>query len=184
MKRCLSRLFPFFALIIYAAGCAAPVVPPELRGRVNRSVSFSQLVQNPEYYRGTLVVLGGVILSAVNRPQGTEITILQKPLDRGDEPREVDESYGRFIALYKGYLETKVYSKDRRVTVLGVVSGKEERALGEIRYGYPVITVTKIRLWPVQEESSYPPYGWYDPYFYGPYYYRYPYYFPYYPYWP
>jgi len=172
--RIVPLLFLFFIL-----GCTASLVPPELQGRVNRAVSFEQLVQDPEHYRGTMVVLGGVILSAANRPRGTELEILQKPLNRRDEPRDVDESYGRFIALYKGYLETTVYSKDRRVTVLGIVSGKEERPLGEIVYGYPKITVTKIRLWPVVEEAPYPPYGWYDPYFYGPYYYRYPYYYPY-----
>lgn len=174
------RIIPLSPLLLlfFVLGCASAVVPTELQGRVNRTLSFEQLVRNPERYRGAMVVLGGVILSSVNRPQGTEVEILQKPLTRRDEPRDVDESYGRFIALYEGYLETTVYSKDRRVTVLGVVSGKEKRPLGGIIYGYPKITVTKIRLWPVVEENPYPPYGWYDPYFYGPYYYRYPYYYP------
>jgi outer membrane lipoprotein len=181
MKTGLYVILPLL-LLIFSFGCASRVVPPELAGKVNRSLSFEQLLRNPDRYKGEMVVYGGVILSSVNRSEGTVIEILQKPLSRTDEPEDVDQSYGRFLAVYDGYLETTVYSKDRRVTVLGVVAGREKRPIGEITYVYPKIMIKKIHLWPVMQENAYPPY-WYDPFFYpswyGPYYYRYPYHSPY-----
>ncbi len=166
------------------AGCASRVVPPELSARVNRELSFEELSQNPNRYLGELVVYGGVIISSKNRAEGTELEIMQKPLDRTDEPLDVDTSHGRFLALYPGYLETAVYTKDRRITVVAEVTGREERPVGEMRYAYPTLRVHSIRLWPAYAERPYyypHPYYWYGPR-YDPYWHRYGY--PYYPYYP
>ncbi|MEK6777266.1 MAG: Slp family lipoprotein [bacterium] len=178
-------------LLITASACVSMVVPPELRSKVNRAVLFGDIVRDPGRYNGELVVLGGVIISATNRQEGTEVEILQKPLLRTDEPVDADETGGRFIGFYPGYLETAVYEKGRKVTVVGEVNGKVERPIGEVIYGYPVIRARKIHLWPEIKEDPYrySPY-WYDPFYYdpwGPYGpgYPYPYYpYPYRPYWP
>ncbi|PIV84697.1 MAG: hypothetical protein CO150_05675 [Nitrospirae bacterium CG_4_9_14_3_um_filter_53_35] len=185
------RYIGLLLFLMAAAGCVSSVVPPELRSRVNRSVSFEDLVRDPNRYQGELVVLGGVIISASNRKEGTEVEILQKPLSRTDQPVDADETGGRFIGLYPGYLETTIYEKGRKVTVLGEVSGKVERPIGEVIYPYPVIRARKIHLWPEIKEDPYryPPYG-YDPFYYDPWWpygsgYPYPYYpYPYRPYWP
>lgn len=175
-------------MLLTASACVSRVVPPALRPTVNRSVAFEELVRDPGRYKGERVVLGGILLASRNLKEGTELEILQKPLSRTDEPRDVDASAGRFIARYPGYLETTVYAKDRRVTVLGKVEGRLERPIGEIVYSYPLIGIEKIHLWPVLEESPYPYYPyWYDPFFYSLGSYGYPYgypYYPHYPYWP
>jgi outer membrane lipoprotein len=187
---------------LYLAGCASKVVPPELQYKVNRTLSFETLIQDPNRYQGEWIVLGGIILSSNNLEKGTELEILQKPLTRTDEPRYVDGSGGRFIARYPGYLETNVYAKNRRVSIIGEVSGVVNRLIGEMPYSYLLIHIQKIHLWPEMDESDYYPYYPYGPYWYGPYYYpwryrypypyrypygypyRYPYRYPYYPYWP
>lgn len=177
MLRLLWTLISF----IIVTGCVSRVVPPELRPDVNRSITFEELVRDPDRYKGELLVLGGVILSSENRQDGSEIEVMQRPLTRTDRPKEVDETGGRFIALHPGYLETAVYGKERRVTVLGEVSGREVRVIGELTYPYPVIKIRKIRLWPEIEErtTTYPPY-WYDPYYYpGGWWYGPPYRYPY-----
>jgi outer membrane lipoprotein len=163
MLRLLWTLISF----IIVTGCVSRVVPPELRPDVNRSITFEELVRDPDRYKGELLVLGGVILSSENRQDGSEIEVMQRPLTRTDRPKEVDETGGRFIALHPGYLETAVYGKERRVTVLGEVSGREERVIGELTYPYPVIEIRKIRLWTEIAETMnpYPPY-WYDPFYY------------------
>jgi outer membrane lipoprotein len=162
-------------LVLLGTGCTSRIVPPELQPRVNRSVAFEEIIEEPMRYRGEIVVLGGVILAAKNLEQGTELEILQKPLSRMDEPKDVDISHGRFIALYPGYLETTVYKKGRKVTIVGEVYGKEGRPLGEILYSYPLLKAVQVHLWPVYEYHDYPPY-WYDPYYYSPYWYGRPYY--------
>ncbi len=185
MKRALQFGF-IFLNFLFVFGCVSQVVPPAARSQVNRSISFEKLVQSPGRYVGEWVVFGGVILSSRNRKRGTEIEIMQKPLTRSDEPEESDESKGRFIAFYRGYLETSVYKKDRSVTVFGEVTGQERRLIGEMFYTYPVVTIRKIRLWPDRDQFYYPPY-WYIPYGYDGYYYPwlgYGYPYRYSPYWP
>ncbi len=178
--------FAIFCVLggIAISGCASRVVPPELNGKVNRVLSFEELSQNPNRYRGELVVYGGVIISSRNRAEGTELEIMQRPLNRMDEPRDVDASHGRFLALYPGYLETTVYAKDRRVTVVGEVTGQERRPVGEMNYTYSILGVKTIHLWPEYRERDYHypyPYYWYGP-GYHPYRHRFGY--PYYPYYP
>ena len=173
-----------FLTIFFLAGCTSKFVPPEFVSQVNRSVFFEELVQNPDQLKGEWIVLGGIIINSKNLKEGTEIEILQKPLSQTDEPKNVDDSGGRFLALYNGYLETSVYKKERRVTVLGEVIGGEKRNIGETSYIYPVISLKKLRLWPEMEEVPYPYYPYrYDPYYYPHWWYGGHYRYPYYPYW-
>ena len=52
--------------------------------------------------------------------------MLQKPADMQEKPKDVDESEGRFLALYPGYLDVAIYNGGRKVTS----SGKENSASG------------------------------------------------------
>lgn len=164
---------------IFLFGCAA-VIPQELAREVDRSISFQELKESPAVYQGKLVVLGGTILEAKNTSQGTVLEILQKPLDRYDRPKDVDESAGRFLALYKGYLDTAIYRSGRTITMAGKVLGAETRPMGEIEYTYPYLEVSSIFLWKEVRSEERPsviyygrrPYWWYYPYY--PYYSHYP----------
>jgi outer membrane lipoprotein len=101
--------------------------------------------------------------------------ILQKPADIEGRPRDVDESDGRFLALYKGYLDTAIYSREREVIVAGKVMGKRVLPLSEVVYTYPLISIKEIHLFKARkEERFYPypyPYWGYSPRFYDPYWY-------------
>ncbi|MDX1765080.1 MAG: Slp family lipoprotein, partial [bacterium] len=152
----LGLLMTGIALFQVLSGCASRVVPPELMPKVNRNISFQELTAEPQKYRGQLVVLGGVIIASANKQQGTELEILQQPLSRVDEPRGVDQSGGRFIASYPGYLETTVYKKDRKVTIVGEVTGNEDRTLGEIINSYPENKALKVHLWPLYDVRDKP----------------------------
>lgn len=45
-----------------------------------------------------------MIIGAKNLKEGTLIEMVQKPADMERRPKDVDESDGRFLALYEGYL--------------------------------------------------------------------------------
>ena len=132
-------------------GCVA-VIPQELALKVDKSISFQELNKSPTDYQGKLVVLGGTILEAKNTKAGTELEILQKPLSYYDRPQDIDKSSGRFLALYKGYLDVAIYQSGREITMVGEVLGAETRPLGEIEYTYPSLEVRHIYLW---EDISY-----------------------------
>ena len=168
----------FFGLIIVGyglfafSGCA-PVISKQLRGQVAKELTLSEVLKAPEACKGKTVLWSGVIISSVNLKEGTMLEVLQKPADTRGKPKDVDESEGRFLALYPGYLDVAIYNGGRKVTVAGEVQGKKIQRLGEIDYTYPLISAKEIHLWPVEKKDRvyYPCPYWHYPWWYGPYWY-------------
>ncbi len=151
-----------------APGCAH-VISREVLNEANLGISFAALLDNPEAYKGETIVVGGVMVEAVNRNDGTMLEVSATRLGARGKPVNPDNPGGRFLAFYEGFLDCDVYRKGRRVTLAGVVTGSESRKLGEADYRYPRVRVREIHLWRVETPRVY-----YSPYiypvypFYGP----------------
>ena len=169
VKAVKQRSTVFFLVLLYLVngGCTS-IISKQLRQQAAEGPSFSEIISDPEGYRGKVVILSGVIVSSKNAREGTLLEILQKPSDRRGKPKDVDESGGRFLALYQGYLDVAIYRPGRKVTIGGEISGKRVLPLGEINYTYPLITVKEIYLWPEEKEVNprelYWPCPWWHPY--------------------
>jgi outer membrane lipoprotein len=133
--------------MICTSSCA-PVVSKKLRAQVDKETTFDDVIEDPSSHQGKLVIWAGVIIGAKNEKEGTIIEILHKPADIQGRPKDVDESGGRFLAVYDGYLDVAVYRQDREVTIAGVIQTGRVLPLGNIEYAYPVISVKEIHLWP------------------------------------
>jgi outer membrane lipoprotein len=157
-----------YALLAFS-GCA-PIISKQLRKQVAKELTLQVVLKNPDAYKGKTVLWSGVIISSVNLTEGTILEVLQKPADMQRKPKDVDESEGRFLALYPGYLDVAIYNGGRKVTVAGEVQGKRIQPLGEIDYTYPLISAKEIHLWPVEKEDRvyYPCPSWHYPWWYGP----------------
>ena len=159
-------------IAVWLIGCAGvPVVPPELKEKVDRSLTFEQVKASPLTYKGKFLVVGGMVLSAKPLKQdGTRIEILQLPLESDDEPRSrLTESKGRFLARHKEFLDPATIPFGTRVTVVGEVNGSSTVQLDEIEYEYPTLDIASLTVWP----PKIPGY-WYRPYpyfgaYWGPY---------------
>jgi outer membrane lipoprotein len=178
MKINIWHLFFVLTFVAYdlfsLTGCA-PVISEQLREQVSRELTLSVVAKAPEAHKGETVLWSGVIISSVNLKEGTIIEVLQKPADMQGKPKDVDESQGRFLALYSGYLDVAIYSQGRKVTVAGKIQGKKIQRLGEIEYTYPLISAKEVHLWSVaKEDRVYYPYpSLHYPWWYGPYWYPY-----------
>ncbi|NVM21380.1 MAG: Slp family lipoprotein [Desulfobacterales bacterium] len=148
------------------AGCA-PALSRQFRQQVGPPVPFQELLKETEALKCERVVLGGYILETVNEPSGSLLTILQAPLDSKNEPKSQDLSEGRFLVRTEKFLDPEIYSKGRKLTVGGKVSGVLPQPLGNRLYRYPVIEAEELHLWP--KEARY--IRLYDPYYYD---WRYP----------
>ena len=161
-------------LFLISTGCS-PLISKEVRREVSSDVTFRQIIQDIEAHKGKTVLISGIILGSKNTKEGTLIEILQKPADLQGRPKDVDESYGRFLALYDGYLDTAIYSRGREAAVAGEIKEKRVLPLGEIDYTYPLISIREIHLFkPRKAEKFYPypyPYWSYPPWWYHPYWY-------------
>ena len=172
-----------FLLLIAAgviAGCA-PALSKHIRDQAKPPIPFPELQKSAERYEGRVVIYGGYILDTANNPNGSVLTILQAPLDSSNEPVSQDLSQGRFLLVSKKFLDPEIYSKGRKITVGGKVTGAVSKTLDNRLYSYPEIEALEIHLWPKEDRYVRP----YYPYYYDPWFYPwfYPWYYPpYYPY--
>ncbi|WP_455388305.1 Slp family lipoprotein [Petrachloros mirabilis] len=163
-------------MALWLAGCVGVlVVPPDLKEKVDRSVTFQQVKTSPSTYEGRLIVVGGVVLSAKPlKENGTRIEILQLPLDSDDEPvGQLTESKGRFLARHKEFLDPATIPFGTRVTVVGEVTGSMTLKMDEVDYEYPTLDIASLTVWPPEQPAywsrPYPYFGAYWGSFWGPY---------------
>lgn len=130
MMRTLQYLM--IGMTAVAAGCATPVIPESLEPQVDKAVTFNQIVESPDSYRGKVVVVGGEILKAKALKGGTQLEVLQLPLDSDQEPvTDRMESKGRFLALQKEFLDPATIAEGTRVTIVGEVTGASVEKMDE-----------------------------------------------------
>ena len=132
--------------VIILCGCA-PVISQQTLKSVDREIKIADLAKYPEKYRGREVVLGGTIVSVENREDKTEVEVLDQPLNRRLMPVDPERSEGRFIAIFEGFKDPALYSRNRRITLAGVFKGIVKRKLGKMDYEYPVVESREHYLW-------------------------------------
>ena len=154
MRTKYTWLVPLLAgAMALSAGCAR-TFPQQITDRVDKSITFDDLIKNPDAYKGKWVMFGGVIAASKTEKDGNSyLEIVQKPAESGGRPMQTDQTGGRFIAVSKQLLDPAIYASGREITVVGEVAGASVRPLGEIAYRYPLLTVEALHLW----EPSYGP---------------------------
>ena len=154
MKR--SLLVTVVAVLCLSS--CAHVISHDILQEVDTEITFAELQKAPEDYQGKVVLLGGVIVKMVNKKEGSLLEIYQTELDLKGRPINIDVSQGRFFSLYVGLLDSEIYRRGRKVTIVGVVQGKEVVRLGEIDYPCPYLVVKEIHLWEEERPRAYAPY--------------------------
>jgi outer membrane lipoprotein len=158
----LKLLLLVLSLCILFSGCAS-VISRNLRDQADLALTFQQVFQDPEAYKGKIVIWGGNILRTKNQKDRTTlIEVLQKPLDWEEEPKDTGSSEGRFLVLVDHFLDPYVFRGGRKITVAGEILGERTTLLGEMEYRYPYLLGKQIYLWTVnyEEYSPPPPYPW------------------------
>lgn len=138
------------AIVGLLPACApSSFIPDSIQAQVDRSLTFSQLKDSPDSYRGRLIVLGGEVLTARRLKEGTRIEILQLPLDGSQRPEsDRTASQGRFVALQRGFLDPATLPKGTHVTLVGEVTGVTTLPLDETDYAYPTLEIKTLKVWP------------------------------------
>ena len=138
------------ALLVTLAGCASTQEAEDRQG-----LTFLQVKATPDSFQGQSVVFGGKVLTARRQKDGTRIEILQLPLDQSMRPGyDLTQSQGRFIALYREFLDPATIPPGTRVTVRGEVSGSVTLPLDETDYTYPAISIKHVQVWPASEDMA------------------------------
>ena len=162
----LSRFFLWVILIGgLLSGCAE--APPVVVPGALPQMPFPDLIAHVDQYKGKAVVLSGYVLTVENQKDYSRIIAIEAPSDSEQRPKSKDFSQGRLVLIYNGFIDPEVYTKDRRITVGGIISGGAASD-PEVPYPYLQIQVQDLYLWPVESPGIRAPY-WYGPW-YGPWY--------------
>ena len=165
----MSNRLPWFLILsffILLFGCAH-VISKDLREKADPSLTFRQVLQNPNAYKNKTALWGGEIIETLNQKDGTTlIEVFQRPLGWREKPKVMLPSEGRFLILAEKYLDPYIFRMGRKITVAGEIQGEKIKPLGEMDYRYPLLSSEQIYLW----TDYYPyPYYYYDPWwYYGP----------------
>ena len=157
----MSKIIPAILLwTLLASGCTK-VISSAVLQKVNSVITFEMLKNDPTAFKGQMVLLAGVIVKTTNKPQGAVLEIYQTKMDWEKRPVETDVSKGRFLVQCANFLDPEIYSQGRKVTVAGIVAGKELKKLGQMEYPYPVLNAVEIHLWKKTNPVQFDPYPWY-----------------------
>lgn len=160
---------------IVLSGCNRyQVIPDHLVKQVNEKLSYEQVKDSPETYRGQIVVWGGEVVSAVREDNRTKIEVLQMPLNKDQVPESSKaSSQGRFLALdsRQEIIDPAIFEKGSKVTVIGEIEGKSSKSSDLVSSESPVLVIRDMTLWsndsmlyPVRPYYGYGGYYGYRPY--------------------
>ena len=133
------------SLIFLLAGCFH-IISDKSRALADRSVTFSQLRENPDSFRGRFVILGGAVTGIRQSKEGVRLEVVEYPLDIEDMPDTSSDSRGRFLVDLPPDVGYATFKPGMLVTMAGAVAGKYVKPLDKADYTYPVIVVKEIHL--------------------------------------
>ncbi len=121
------KLFLPGLMVFLISGCAH-VISGDLRANVDSSLTFTQVLENPDAYKGKSVVWGWQIIQTVNQKDGsTLIEVFKRPLGWRGKPKGTP-SEGRFLISVERYLDPNVFFMNRRIAVADEIIGEKARA--------------------------------------------------------
>jgi len=146
------RIFKLFfaSCLAFIPACTSSslIIPEALESRIDKQLSFSQVIQNPDSHTGKWLLVGGAVLHAQSVNVGTRLEILQLPLNEWQQPRQQrTTSNGRFLAFNETFLDPATFPSNTRVTIVGEMTGSERASLDETEYQYPTLTIQHLHVW-------------------------------------
>ena len=155
------RRLPVFILLIICilplSGCASSdVIPESLELQIDKNLTFDQVIASPDSYRGRTFVVGGEVLKSKRLKEGTQIEVLQLPLDDDQRPAsQRTESQGRLLALDPQFTDPATLPDGTPVTMVAEVTGVTTDRLDEAEYRYPTMEIKHLYVWK-DDPQSYP----------------------------
>lgn len=140
MRNELALLLTLFLLM---TGCTH-WISEQSRVVADRTVTFGHLRENPDLYRGKLVLVGGIVAAVARTGEGTQLDVIEYRLDSRELPDQVVPSRGRFLATTPEFLDPATFKPGALVSMMGEVAGKKVQLLGSAEYTYPVIAIKEI----------------------------------------
>lgn len=169
------RILLIISYLILLSACTS--LPEVIKNIPVTDVSYEVASKNAEIYKNTQVRWGGTVIATENEKEFSFIQILFYPLDSSGYPQLNQEPSGRFVIASSDFLDPAIYTKDRVITVAGVLNGSIDRTIGNKMISVPLLFAKAVYLWPKDYRQPYYRNGPY-PFFSYPGFYGYPFFYP------
>ena len=146
---------------------ACSTVPNALSGKF-ASVTPQQAQTGQD--KGYAVRWGGLIVDTKPGKTQTCFRVMGTLLGSNGEPLAASQSnlQGRFLACAKGFYDPQLYSRGRRITLVGTINDLQHEKVGNYEYPYPRLEANVVYLWPREpvrpQTNVYYMNGWWGPY--------------------
>ena len=170
----MKKLNTALLLFIFLLAACASNIPVEIRQSEN-NLSINAVRNDVNRFMGQYVRWGGTITNVENNESDSWIEIVGRNLNSFGRPVYSDDSLGRFLVRFDGFIDPAIFKSDRRITIYGVVENRVVRQIDEHPYTYPLIKAEKYYLWSENTYYRHPHYAYHR--YYHPYYFYHPYYY-------
>ena len=79
-RRLLGQLL-LLTILLQACTFSPTNIPQVLESQIDKNLTFTSILQNPEAYTGKVILLGGEILHSRRTQENMQLEILQLPID-------------------------------------------------------------------------------------------------------
>jgi outer membrane lipoprotein len=130
------------------AGCAAGI-PSQLAQQVSWNLSFVDIRQHPEAYRGRLVALGGIVTHIEAVDEGYRVIVSELPFEPSGRYRPAVDQLprGRFILLIPKQALPSGLHAGAEVTVVGEIMGTDTLSQTEADPTVPLLEERPVKIW-------------------------------------
>ncbi len=172
----MRKLITVILISLIVLSCA-PVLRHDLMKRGFIEIRLEDIKKTPALSKGKLFILGGIIVNTKVTKEGSLIEAIYVTVDSRGYLKNISASNGRFLALYKGFLDPLIFRQNREITLAGVFKGTRTGIIDEVSYTYPLFEIEEFYLWEEKRDyyyrrppfpHSYYPYWRYDPWRYDP----------------
>ncbi|MFQ5671947.1 MAG: Slp family lipoprotein [Nitrospinales bacterium] len=143
----MTRHLLLIAFLGLLAGCTS-VLSRSVVEQSDRSISFQNLRQDSEKFSGKTVLVGGSIIAFRNLETGSQLEIMEWPLDYRMKPKPYERTGGRFLVVSDSKLDEHDFHRGRDITLAAEVVGTKVQPLGQTEYSYPLLRLKEYHLWP------------------------------------
>jgi starvation-inducible outer membrane lipoprotein len=118
--------------------------------RSTLNVQLSELKKDPGFYKGSLFILGGIIISTEVTEKGSVIEAIHVPVNSSGHLESIETTTGRYLAIYPeddGLLEPVIFRKSRKMTLAGKFIRIQTKKINEVERIYPIFEIKELYLW-------------------------------------
>ncbi len=155
------------------SACAS--VPDSVQGPVDPNISLATVRGNDAAINGQLVRWGGLVARVQNKDNQSWVEIVEQPLNSWGRPVGGNQTGGRFIAVFGGFLDPLIFQTGREITVVGSLQPAVEGKIDDQPYKFPMLSGSGYHLWEPKVDRHHDELllirgSYWDPFWYRPYY--------------